>query len=304
MRIINNLALASMASPAKALLEKLHTAIVRIAPERKKEFDDLYPEFTLDYIDCDKWILHVNDDKRIQISSFVIEFLWATAYAHFVFYTRVFQGKQFSARTEISLGSDPKVGEAMRLLKWAVEKLINKDSAPWPTDLPKPKMIMGDTSDEGVADEMALGSAACLIHHELGHVALGHIGGSEIQIENDADLHSWEWIIGDRRDYDAKDLSKRLLLLVHAYSVGIILDVHRGYTMLISHPRSIDRLFKLLTHFEVPENHQTYAYAFATLHLHLENTENRLPIQQAAYESFFESFDEVINHISSFPTIT
>ncbi len=282
----------------------MHIAIVRIAPEREDKLDQNFPDFTLEYVDSHRWILDVSDDKKIRISTFVLEFLWVTAYAHFVFYTRVFQGKKFSSRTEVDLGDDPHVAEAMTLLKWAVEKLINRDDSDWPDGMPAPKMIKGDTPDEGVADEIALGSAACLLHHELGHIALGHKGGSEIQSEKDADLYAWEWVMGDRRDYDSKDMEKRLLLLVHAYSVGIIYDVHLGRNTLISHPRSIDRLFWLLTQFKVTENHRAYAFAFATIHLHLEATKNPLPVQQEAYDSFFESFDKVIEHISRFPTIT
>ena len=304
MRIIDNSALEVMASPVKCVFPKVHLALVNIAPEREAQLDELYPEFTLEYLDSHNWILGVTDDKRIQISSFVLEFLWATAYAHFVFYTKIFQGKQFSARTEVSLRDDPDVVAAMNLLQWAIQKLMNKDKSAWPDDLPKPQMIVGDTSDCGVADEFTLGAVACLLHHELAHIGLKHSGGSTLEIEKDADQESWEWIINNRRDFESSDLQKRFLLLVHAYSVGIIRDVHLGKTTMSTHPRSIDRLFKLMTHFGVPENHISQAYAFATIYLHLENSSNPLPIQGEAYDSFFSSFDEVIEHISKFPLLS
>lgn len=293
-----------MKSPVRLVFNKLHLAVLNIAPERKSEFEEKYSEFIIEYVDSHEWILHVTDHKRIRISSFVLEFLWATAYAHFVFYTRIFQGKEFKSHTEILLGEDPDVAIAMKLLKWAVEKLVNQSESEWPLDLPKPAMIIGDTSDIGFADEMALGAAACLLHHELAHIELEHRGGSDILKEKDADMICWEWVMNNRQDFDAKDLSKRCLLLSHSYTALVIRDIHEGCTRMRTHPRSIDRLFQLFDHFGIPENHISYAFTFASLYLHLENSKNPLPIQEDAYESFFESFDRVIDHISRFPTLT
>jgi peptidase U49-like protein len=304
MRIIDNTALTTMKSPARLVLDPFHRAIINVAPERQSEFDKLFPDFIIEYLDTHKWILHVDTAaRRIQLSSFVIEFLWATAYAHLIFYIDIFQGRSFKTRQEISLRETPRLRAAIDLLKWAVEKLVNQDTTEWPEDLPKPRFRPGFASDEDVADEFALGAAACLIHHEFGHLALQHSGGSTIETERDADAYAWEWILGKDIDLNSPAGKKRLLLLAHAYSVAVIRDIHLGATSLISHPRSIDRVFILFSRWNVPPNHVAVSFAFATFYLHLENSPKPLPPQSEAYNSFAASLDAVLNHISTFPTI-
>lgn len=292
MRIIENTSLMTMQSPARAVLDLFHRTIVNIAPERQAEFDTLFPAFTIEYLDSHKWILHVDTATRhIQVSSFVIEFLWATAYAHLVFYIDVFQGKQVKTRQEISLRETPRLCGALDLLKWAIEKLVNQEASEWPADLPKPQFRPGFASDEDVADEFTLGAAACLMHHEFGHIALQHTGSSTIEIERDADAYTWDWILGKGIGLNSSPGKKRLLLLTHAYSTSVIRDIHLGVTFLGSHPRSIDRLANLFSRWNVPDNHIAVSFAFSTFYLHLQHSPKPLPPQQAAYDSFAASLE-------------
>jgi Peptidase U49 len=304
MRTIENASLQTMSSPARLILDSLHRALINIAPEREAEFNSQFPEFTIQYIDDDNFTININTpSKLITISSFVAEFLWVSAYSHFVFYREIFQGQKFKNRKEISLECTPRLKTAMELLSWGTDKLLGKSVGPWPTGLPQPNFYVDHASDERIADEFAMGATACLIHHELAHLHLQHSGKSTIDIEREADANAWEWVLGTNIDLESKAGKKRLLLLTHAYSPAVIKDIHNGYTTLLTHPRSIDRVFNLLSRVNTPKNHIAYAFAFAAFHLHLENSKKGLPQQNAAYDTIAESLEAVINHISFFPTI-
>ncbi len=292
-----------MNSPAKVIFSNLHLALIHIAPERKGQFENLYSDFAITYIDSHAWILDINTESRsIRISIFVAEFLWSTAYANLIFYTDLFQGTRFTAQTEINLRVTARTSEAMDILGWAVEKLINRSSSTWPTNLPKPVDQLGFLTDEDYATEIALASTACLIHHELSHIALSHSGPSDIDIERDADAHSWDWILGPDPNFEDNAVTKRLLSLTHAYSMPVILDIHAGRNKLLLHPRSIDRLSRLFKRFNTPESHIAVSIAFATLYLHLENSPKPLPIQGSPFDSFMEALDGLLDYISTFPT--
>lgn len=283
-------------------MDDLHQSLIRIAPERESLFDKKYKDFTLIYLDCDDWILNVQTGKKeIQLSSFVVEFLWASAYAHYNFYYKIFCSEEYGSQKELRVSDFPEIQPSLDLLEWAVYKLTKNVWCDWPDHLPQPTPNPEKLSDENVASEFARGAVAAYLHHELAHIALGHNGPSRIDTEKAADAYAWRWILGDRRDYDAGDLTKRILMLVHAFSIPIIIDIHKGCLVTGNHPLSVERLSRKLHDYQVPENHVAYAYAFSTLHCHVESSQYPMPKQDKPYNSFKESFDAVINHILTFP---
>ena len=305
MRVVDDRVVNAGNSPTFALFQRLPAALVNVAPERSERFDRLYPDFRIEFIKREQWVLHHDATaKCIRISTFVAEFVWACGYAHLVYYLDVFQNKSFRSRTEISLRVTPRLRRAMALLKWAVEKLMNGQGPTWPRRLPRPQYRAGFTSDLDVADELALNAVACLIHHELGHQALGHTGGSTIDLERDADAHAWDWLLGDGLDLGSSAGTKRLLAFAHAHVGDVIRDIHSGTTALDTHPRSIDRLSTLFARWNVPSDHLAVAFTHAVLHLHLGNSSRQLKAPSAPYQSYAHALDDALNHISRFPDIS
>lgn len=303
--MVDDRAINPGSSPTSALFERLPAALLNVAPERTALFDRLYPDFRIEFVLNNQWVLdHNAADRCIRISTFVAEFVWACGYAHLVYYLDVFQNKSFRSRTEISLRETPRLRRAMDLLKWAVEKYMNGRGPAWPRRLPRPRYRPGFTSDLDIADELALNSVACLIHHELAHRALEHTGGSTIDLERDADAHAWDWMLGGGLDLGFSAGTKRLLAFAHAHVGDVIRDIHSGMTDLSTHPRSVDRLSNLFARWNVPDDHLAVAFTHAVIHLHLENSSHPLRTQSAAYQSYAHALDDVLNHISRFPEIS
>lgn len=243
MRVIENKILETTNSPVKGILNDLHLAIINIAPERASEFDEKFKSFTIEYLDDDAFVADVDSiTKHIRVSTGAVELLWVLAYAHFQYYTQVIQ--KVGCENEIEIGSDHLSGmlPAIALLDWAMGRLlkylewkikggIRPDTNSWPLELPSPLSSSDNSSDAGIASELTLGSIAVLIHHELAHIALGHVGASEIESERDADFYAWDWILdSNQTGGDAAEV-KRMLILINA----TLVESRRRYSTATQH---------------------------------------------------------------------
>jgi hypothetical protein len=314
MRVIENQIVERTDSPVKGLLNDLHLAIINIAPERSSEFDDKFKFFTIEYLDDDGFVADVDSEKNyIRVSTGAVELLWVLAYAHFQYYTQVIQ--KVGCENEIEISSDHLSGmlPAIDLLEWAMNRFlkflewkrnggIRPDTNRWPTELPSPLSSSDDSSDVGIASELARGSIAVLIHHELAHIALGHVGASEIESERDADFHAWDWILDSNQTGGDKAEVKRMLILINATLAGVAADIRLKRNTLIGHPRNIDRLSNLLSRFDLDPNDVAYAFAFSILQFHTGFSGNSFATPGVIHESFRDAFEEIANHISKFDT--
>jgi hypothetical protein len=232
MRVIENEALATMKSPVRRLFEVLHRPLINIAPEAESRFDEEFKDFTLQYIDSPEWILSVKD-KVIKISTVAVEALWVTGYSHFVIYRDVFQKADVLTGGWVDFRKIKKVAVAADLLGWMFQHKLKGRDFDWPPEFPKPlpnhRTPESDPADEDVADEFCLGGCGCILHHELAHILLRHNEASRVEIEIDADNTSWRWIIPDGTDVSSGDGKKRLMLLVHAYLLLVVRDIHRQF---------------------------------------------------------------------------
>lgn len=299
MRVIDNSIIPTLLSPIKCLLEHLHEPLVRIAPELQEHFDKAFPKFNIEYIDSPKPILNVDvQNKHIKISVTMVEFAWVTGLAHFVIYQNYFANKKSKGGESEQIRLED--ANVMALLKWAVEKLINRDGSKWPDNLPRPIPSPKFGSDEDVADEICLGACACMIHHELAHITLDHREKSNIDIEKAADNTSWEWIISSRDSLDDKQFTKRMLLLIHAFIIPVVIDIHAGMFVRGSHPPSYERLANVIEKFCPGDNSMGYAFAVSSLVLHLSNARSGVnaPQQTLPHDTFKEAFDALINHFA------
>lgn len=312
---IDKTCIHGMQSPIRHLMEMhLGNSIFKISPERDNAFQASIGDFRLIYSGVRPWTFYANpapDKKEVAVSRGAVELIWCSSLAHFLYYTRLIQGKNRKAATLLDPKSDPIVRNALFLLMWAIECQIKKDTDDnWPPRLPHPLPSPRKESDENVADELTLASCGFLFHHELAHIRLRHIGFTPKDLEDpkkrelclaqekEADIAAAEWVL-DGIDQESSFFLKRILGITQALFVPIILGLYRrdsegnscpnlgGY----SHPFSYDRLSSLLSRFLGTENHIAKGMAFSILDLHYQNSGRKM------HRSTFEDPEEALEHL-------
>jgi hypothetical protein len=206
------------------------------------------------------------------------------------------QGKKIIQKTEINLHEDLEVKNAMRLLKWIYESWLNNENTPWPDDLPKPIENPRKGIMENVADELCLCSIAYLIHHELAHIRLHHSGGSNIDIEKEADAEATDWLLNHSLDEWDYKFIKRALGIAVAFEVLTARGIYTRKFGGITHPYSYDRLFQNLDKYINDPQHIVWALIASTLKLHLDNKNIKTP--EVVYADFKECVNSYIDLLS------
>jgi len=290
--MVHNSALLTMQSPIRRVMAYLHRALVNIAPERDKEFDSVYADFDLEYVDSPRWICSVDTATRhIRVSRRVVEVMWCASYAYTVFYVKKVQGKGMMVQRSIDLHSDPEVAPAMMLLQWAYENWMNGADTLWPAELPHPVESPEQGSFAHVADELCLCAMAYILHHELAHIRLGHIAGRiGLEEERDADYSAADWVMHSSLRQDDPKFVKRALGIAVALEVMVTRGVHTGNFDGITHPPSYDRMVHTLQRVITDVNHLAWCVVAATLKIHLDNS--RVAIPDRTYTTFMECVED------------
>lgn len=303
---IDNEILASTKSPGRHLLVELHKDILRCAIEREEDFKREISSFTLQYLEsrdfiCDRDV----SAKRIRISTFAAEAIWASTHSTFTLYIEKYQNYDGNQAREINLICDPVLGPAIEPISWALDNLVHGKKTPYPDGIPAPLAeceIQGN-SNEHVSHQISRRTLAALMHHEFAHIRLGHEGCVDIQAEKDADHESWEWIISVN-DADINSTGnpgeKMLRLLSIANSLVFLLarDIHLNRLPACTHPRSIDRLCDFLSRYNLDENHLVYAYLCAAIPLHAQNASVVIEKQVKPFDTLKECCEHYLEQIS------
>ena len=292
--------LSSITSPIREIVEIMHQPLVRISPEMEKAFEATYPEFTIECVNSSKRILNVCVSKKhIRISTLYLEILWCFGYVHFNHYLRFVDASINPDQDEMDFVTDEGTRKEYALLKWITEKALREEDSPWPDECPAPILNPEKESDHNVADEFCLGGLACLIHHELAHIRLNHAESSNIEIEKDADICSWDWILPGGFDVTSQAGRKRLLMITHAYLIPVILDIHRGGFPSTTHPASYDRLASVLDRIDTSGDYISHSYAYSVIHLHLSSS--KIPMYELKADGTVkDAFEAQINHLAEY----
>jgi len=298
MRRIDRTCLATMQSPVRHLMaDHLATSVFTIAPEREAKFDTELNDFDLIYDPQRRWKFCAYPDRtppEVWVSRGAVELIWCASLAHFLFYTRLIQGKRFDKPAEIDPHSDFVASNALILLRWAITCQLDRNEADdWPVDLPRPLLGPLKESDENVADELCLVTCAFLLHHELAHIRSGHaaftrkqlqdpdIAALSIAQEKEADIAAAEWVL-DGVGVESPMFVKRMLGIVQGFLLTTAMGLYGGNLGGRTHPFSYDRLTALLSRFLGNANHITKGMAFAILDLHFQNSGRTLKRQAFA----------------------
>lgn len=255
-----------------------------ITPERGSEFVTSLDDFDLILTNDRPWKFCADPTGReIFVSRGAVELLWCASLAHFLFYARLVGGRKVDSITEIDLRADPKVRNALELLRWAIISQLKADNGDdWPSDLPAPQTTPPD-GEENAANELCLVSCAFILHHELAHVRLMHSArvSDELSIsqEKEADIAAAEWVLGGISD-SGPIYFKRLLGIVQAFLLTTIMTLYkvhlvddRGHRR---HPFPYDRLTSLLDRYAPGRSHPAKWIAFVILDLHFQNSGRKM----------------------------
>jgi hypothetical protein len=269
------------------MADHVPNSVFTIAPERQAEFDISLNDFDLIFVGQRRWKFCAYPERtppEVWVSRGAVELMWCASLAHFLFYTRLIQGKRFDRPAEIDPQSDAAVRNSLHLLRWAVKcQLDHDESDNWPPNLPCPLVAAPRESDENVADELCLVSCAYFLHHELAHIRLRHVAITAEQLENpemaalslsqerEADIAAAEWVL-DRIDVDSPLFVKRILGIVQGFLLTTAMGLYGGNLGGKTHPFSYDRLTSLLDRFLGKAPHITKGIAFAVLDLHFQNS--------------------------------
>ena len=300
-KMINVTGTINKDSPVWRVMGNLHRAIVNIAPENKERLVREHEGLTIEYVNSEEWVCEASPDgKLIRISHQVLELLWCMSYAHVLLYEKYLQGRDLSVKQVIDPHEDPEASKGLNLLKWALEKWLNKEGSAWPSGLPKPLADPEKESTENVADELCLCAAAVLMHHELSHVRLGHDakarGVDSVELEREADYAAAEWILEHGLDEKDPRFIKRTLGLATALCTLVIRGVYTGDHGGDTHPRDYDRLLNTLDKYVTNEDHESWAFCVSMLSLHATNQGLQMP--KRAYDTFRECVDAYANFLA------
>lgn len=301
MRIVRNAALNGMESPIRHVMQHVHEAVVNIAPELRERFASDYDEFVLEYLDDYKWICDVDvARKHIRVSRKVMEVLWAAAFAYFRLYLAIQErtGDRVSVSAEFEFATDAPLRDSVDILHWAMSTWLNESDEVWPPHLPNPIQNPQHASDEHVADELSLCAIAFILHHELAHIRLQHLGGSELDSERDADIEASAWVLGHLEDENDPQFVKRALGVATALEVLVAKGIHTQAYGGGSHPRSFDRMMNALDRHISDHNHPTWFFVSAILKLHLDNTSHGAEIPDREFESGRACVDAYVDALS------
>lgn len=300
MREVRIGALCSMKSPIRVVMEHIHEALVRIAPEREDEFRRTFDEFILEYLDDRNWVCQVDTDKKvICVSRKVVEVLWAASMAYSRLWNKI--NEQRGGRTmmplDLDLDKDTYLRDGMELLQWALNSWLKNGDDNWPHHLPGPVRKPNTKSDEYVAQELALCAAAFMIHHELAHVRFCHRGAS-LDLEREADQAAADWVLGRLDNEDDAMFVKRSWGMAVALGILVAGSIHTGMYDGMSHPRAYDRLLSTLDRHIRNPNHPAWWFTVAILKLHLDNASHGACIPNRAFGSVRECADAYVDALS------
>jgi hypothetical protein len=287
-------------SPARRLAELLPGTLELIAPERVGELAQHFHDLTLQVEDERRWVWNIRPEEgMITVSFRAIEVLWAVSYSYWVFYSKVIIGAKPQGQ-EVDLRTDPEVSMAMDLLGWAVHASSSGQS--WPEGVPSLAANPVAGSFEYAAQQLCLGAAGLLLHHELAHKYLRHSSPRVkdaswvLDAERDADRAAADWIL-DRSTCPEAQFTFRALCASVALLMLTAFSIHAGRYDGLEHPRTFDRLFHTLSNYLSPEDNEIWRFVSAILYLHMQSMKILPP--EETYDNFYEFVNACVDKLAA-----
>jgi hypothetical protein len=196
--------------------------------------------------------LREDNTPEIVLPIAALEYLWAFSHYCWVL-TQEYSKSQKEGNTQFNCVGNNRLSESYSVLEWAKNNLTSTGIDSWPNAGPRPRatpISRGD--DEHVATELFLVALSWMLHHERGHIVLGHpfvdTSFSE-QEEREADKFATEWLFGGVEETDPR-LKKRGLGLAIAVLCLQSLEVDTVACLKSTHPAAHDRIFANTSYYQ------------------------------------------------------
>ncbi|WP_417384174.1 phage exclusion protein Lit family protein [Gimesia sp.] len=257
--------------------EEVRELLRQITPQRSNELNILTEGVTFRKDENEDGIgFYASSNlKLVRVTMRCQARLWAHCYAYYCMFTE-YAVRQSGADSGLSSDQLQVAGD---FLEWAVESdiqirlqggsgipVVMKDA---PKDAPLPFENINANVVQVGSETIFLNALAFIIHHELAHIQLGHVGVESdlsIQQEYDADATAAEWILGvdvaDEFDYLVRHLGVAIALLWFtslAFREKFVID---------SHPPSWKRLLAALEPTVKGEEDAVWGFVVLALTLH------------------------------------
>lgn len=281
-------------SPIAHLVTNLLNSVERVAPEKASELEQLITDsnitFEIDTDSVQKVFFASPTTSTITFGLRSLELLWARAFAYCSLYdflsSKLLAGEDI---TDVDL-ADPVIKPAMDLLSWAVSTELQVrdgviDDFDWPDGLPTPSREADRTTFENAADELLLVAVAAILHHEIGHITLGHDPATLdvnangeltpssretlLRWEKEADAWAANWLLDGLDNNDDRFL-KRVLGLSLVFTWMATRNVHTGHWLASTHPPAWDRIYhNIKQHIPDTPCHSIWTFVGYIMQLHL-----------------------------------
>jgi len=277
-------------SPVARIAQLVPASLELIAPERAAELAPHLSGLTLRIVAQREMIASYDPDSdEITISALFIEVLWALAYAYHVFHRKVLNTPHWRGQ-EVDLRADAEVSAAMDLLAWALRASASGEA--WPVNGPSPLPGAATQRLEDGAQQLCLGGAGVILHHELAHKYLHHTVSTPAT-ENAADFAAVDWVLGT---CPPEQLSFRAFGVAIAFLMLTARSIHTGEYDGLTHPKTFLRLVHSLRRHLTPEDDIVWGFVGAILSLHMQAMEIAVPTGE--YDRFHSFVDACIEKLA------
>jgi hypothetical protein len=244
-----------MRSPICNLENSIAGVAFNIAPEKETQcryYRDIYG-ISIVLIDDADFSIRVNiSTKAIILPIASLEYLWSFSLYSWIL-TQEYNSTQKDGEEEFDCLGNDRLRAAHKLLEWAGDNLNTTGKKKWPSGLPKPEKEPVGESDIDVANELFLCALGWMVHHEIGHIVLGHppleTSLSE-QEEKDADIHATNWLLSELES-SSPMLKKRAIGISVAVLCLQSLEVGTKSCLRNTHPNAHDRVDYCLSKYTV-----------------------------------------------------
>lgn len=258
-----------MRSPICHLESSIAGVAFQIAPEREAESVALRDkhQIEIELIDDSGFSIRVDlKTSAIKLPIAALEYLWS-----FCHYTCVlvdeYRTAQMKGAKQFDCLGNSRLVSSNELLKWAKSNLLSEGTSQWPPSSPAPRRSGVANNDASVATELFLCALGWIVHHEIGHIALGHshlLTDLAVREEQEADDYATDWLLSALDPSDRQRL-KRALGIAAAILCIQSTEIQNSACLANTHPDAHERIFACLSKVEADHSELVNAYASVVL---------------------------------------
>lgn len=265
-------------SPILSLRDAIAEAPHRIARHKEREFVEIRDghNLSLRFTDERGFAFEVSLTSHvISLSILALEYLWSVCHL-FIVTVDEYQRQNELGITALDFSLSSRTRNAWELYTRSFENMKSGEATPWPPYCPSP--LATEVRDVKTSNELFLCALSWIIHHEIAHVHLGHIGDitvTSIPQENEADAQATAWLLEGQPS--EQEFQKCLISIVSAILAMKMAENVASTPFSKTHPETFQRLERCLLASNVHDDNEVYVLINIVLRLHLTVSEINPP---------------------------